>query len=183
MQSILETERLRLYPSSPRLTAAVTDYFLCNRAFLRPFEPWREEAFFTLAGQRRMLREDRRAAARGSQYRFWFTLREAPRRVVGSVALTHVLRGSARFGCLAYRADAELQGRGYTTEAADALLDFAFGPLGLHRAELSVMPRNKPSLRVAEKLGFTREGFSPAYLNINGVWEDHVRLGLVNPKG
>lgn len=119
--------------------------------------------------------------AAGSQYRFWVILRETADRIVGSVALTNVLRGSALSCYLAYRADAALQNRGYTTEAAARLLEFAFTQLGLHRVEMSIMPRNKPSLRVAHKLGFICEGLSPAYLNINGAWEDHVRLSKLNP--
>jgi ribosomal-protein-alanine N-acetyltransferase len=36
------------------------------------------------------------------------------------------------------------------------------------------MPSNGPSLRVAEKLGFRREGFAQRYLHIAGKWEDHI---------
>jgi len=43
------------------------------------------------------------------------------------------------------------------------------------------MPRNLPSLRVAEKCGFQNEGLSPRYLQINGKWEDHVHMVKLNP--
>ena len=56
----------------------------------------------------------------------------------------------------------------------------AFGPLRLHRVEANIMPRNRPSLRVAEKLGFHSEGISPRYLAIQGVWEDHVHMVRLN---
>ena len=38
------------------------------------------------------------------------------------------------------------------------------------------MPLNRASLRVLEKCGFQKEGISPRYLKINGVWEDHIHM-------
>ena len=38
------------------------------------------------------------------------------------------------------------------------------------------MPRNGASLRVLEKNGYQNEGISPAYMKINGKWEDHVHM-------
>ena len=40
------------------------------------------------------------------------------------------------------------------------------------------MPRNHNSRRVMEKLAIREEGVALRYLEINGVWEDHVRYGL-----
>ena len=60
------------------------------------------------------------------------------------------------------------------TEGIQAVLDFAFGPAGLHRVQAAIMPRNPRSLRVIEKLGFRREGYAERYLQIAGKWEDHV---------
>lgn len=42
------------------------------------------------------------------------------------------------------------------------------------------MPKNKMSLRVVEKLGFYNEGLSYKYLKINGNWEDHIHMVLLN---
>jgi ribosomal-protein-serine acetyltransferase len=49
-------------------------------------------------------------------------------------------------------------GRGLTTEAARSVLEFAFSTLGLERVLLMAGRRNSPSLRIAEKLGFVRDG-------------------------
>ncbi len=48
----------------------------------------------------------------------------------------------------------------------------------LHRLQVSIIPRNRPSHRVAEKLGLRNEGTALLYLEINGVWEDHVRYAI-----
>ena len=43
---------------------------------------------------------------------------------------------------------------------------------------MSIIPRNTASRRVAEKLDLREEGTALRYLEINGVWEDHVRYGM-----
>ena len=58
------------------------------------------------------------------------------------------------------------------------MLRFAFEELGLHRVEIGVIPRNAASRRVAAKLGLREEGIAERFLQINGVWEDHVRFGI-----
>ena len=77
---------------------------------------------------------------------------------------------------MGYKLDAALCGQGYMTEAVQKLSEIAFKELGLHRIEANIMPRNAASLRVAEKAGFYREGLALKYLNINGVWEDHIHM-------
>ena len=54
----------------------------------------------------------------------------------------------------------------------------AFEDLRLHRVQISIIPRNTASRRVVEKLGIRDEGVAQRYLEINGVWEDHVRYGI-----
>ena len=56
----------------------------------------------------------------------------------------------------------------------------AFEDLALHRLQASIIPRNGPSHRVAEKVGLRNEGTAVRYLEINGVWEDHVRYAITS---
>ena len=71
-------------------------------------------------------------------------------------------------------------GKGYATEAVGEIINLAFKTLQLHRIESYVMPRNTKSLRVMEKLGFMPEGLSKRCLEVDGVWEDHLRFSLLN---
>ena len=57
-------------------------------------------------------------------------------------------------------------------------LRFAFEAISLHRVEISIIPRNLPSRRVVEKLGIRDEGIALRFLEIDGVWEDHVRYAI-----
>ena len=51
--------------------------------------------------------------------------------------------------------------------------------LGLHRLEAACLPHNAPPMRVLEKAGFRREGLARRYLKINGTWQDHVCIALL----
>ena len=50
------------------------------------------------------------------------------------------------------------QGKGFATEAGNALLRYAFGALGMRRIGLTHSRGNAASRRIAEKLGFSFEG-------------------------
>ncbi len=53
-------------------------------------------------------------------------------------------------------------GRGFATEAANALVRYAFGALGMRRVGLTFSAGNEASRRVAEKLDFIPEGIQRA---------------------
>lgn len=65
------------------------------------------------------------------------------------------------------------QGKGYATEAANALLTYSFETLKAHRVIATCQPENTASWRVAEKLGMRREAhFRSALYQPSGVWWD-----------
>jgi [ribosomal protein S5]-alanine N-acetyltransferase len=75
---------------------------------------------------------------------------------------------------------AERQGRGYATEAARALLAFAFGPLGCHRVIATCQPENPASWRIMEKLGMRREAhFRQALYQESGEWWDEYFYAIL----
>lgn len=55
---------------------------------------------------------------------------------------------------LGYRLMSQYWGRGYATEACQVCLDYGFGQLGLYKIIAMVLPQNKASIRVLDKLGF-----------------------------
>jgi ribosomal-protein-serine acetyltransferase len=61
-------------------------------------------------------------------------------------------------GEIGYWLRTDRTGRGYATEAAGALVGWGFDVLGLARLELRAGVANVASQRVAERLGFQREG-------------------------
>ncbi|RIX50148.1 N-acetyltransferase [Paenibacillus nanensis] len=146
---------------------------LRNRAFLQPFEPVREEAYFTLETQEKEIAAGIQGAESDQSYIFGIFLQEKDT-LIGRIALTGLARGPFQNANMGYCLDQAQNGKGYMTRAVVQCVQYAFDELGLHRIQAAVMPRNKPSLRVLAKAGFRREGLAEKYLNINGVWEDHV---------
>jgi ribosomal-protein-serine acetyltransferase len=65
------------------------------------------------------------------------------------------MHGSADIG---YWIAAVYAGRGLVTRSVAALIDLAFGPLGLHRVGLRAATGNSRSRAVAERLGLVHEG-------------------------
>lgn len=180
LQSCYGTERLLLRLSRPELAAGVAEYYRRNRDFLRALEPERDEAFFTEAHQREELAAFQENQRNGREARFWIEKKSEPLHVIGSVALNNIMMGPFCSCFLAYKLDAQELRQGYAAEAVRRVVELAFDELGLHRIEANIMPRNTASLKLAEKLGFHSEGISPRYLRMNGVWEDHVHMVLLN---
>jgi ribosomal-protein-alanine N-acetyltransferase len=96
----------------------------------------------------------------------------------GEVNLNSVMRGAMQSGTIGYWIDEAKAGNSYVSEAVLVLMKFAFEELRLHRMEICIVPRNANSRRVVEKLQLREEGIAERFLEINGVWEDHVRYGF-----
>ncbi len=99
-------------------------------------------------------------------------------RLVGEITLSSIQRGPFQSGFVGYWVDQAMAGRGYVPEAVACVLRFSFDTLGLHRVEISIIPRNSPSRRVVEKLELRQEGLSERFLEIDGRWEDHLRFAM-----
>jgi len=76
---------------------------------------------------------------------------------VGDCGLTFQEVGGRMEVEIGYHVRRSLQGRGYATEAALAVRDFARDVLGLHRLVAIIDPGNAPSRRVAQRIGLTFE--------------------------
>ncbi|MFC9646779.1 GNAT family N-acetyltransferase [Streptomyces mirabilis] len=84
-----------------------------------------------------------------------------------------------RSASLGYCFDDAAWGHGYATEAARALLRWAFDTLDLNRVQAEADTRNVASARVLEKLGFLREGTLREDCVVNGEVSDSWVYGLL----
>jgi ribosomal-protein-alanine N-acetyltransferase len=96
----------------------------------------------------------------------------------GEINLNSIQRGPFQNAYVGYWIDEARAGHGYMAEAVVAVARFAFDELHLHRIQIAIIPRNTNSRRVMEKLELRDEGVAIRYLEINGVWEDHVRYAI-----
>ncbi len=178
----LETDRLRLR----LLDADDRDEFVrVHTVSAELFDPWHprieprptHHQFFD-----RLLARTRRGAEAGTDCRL---VGEAldDRRIVGFFNLNEIVRGFFQNAYAGWAVAAPDNNRGFATEGIRGLLDLAFAPpprgLGLHRVQANVMPENAASQRVAEKIGFRREGDAKQYLRIAGRWADHTLFAKI----
>jgi ribosomal-protein-alanine N-acetyltransferase len=96
----------------------------------------------------------------------------------GEINVSSVQRGPFQSAYVGYWIDEAHAGQGYTPEALVVVARFCFEELHLHRLQIAIIPRNRASRRVVEKLAIREEGTALRYLEINGVWEDHVRYAI-----
>ncbi len=88
----------------------------------------------------------------GDERWLWVIIEPRSAMVIGDIGFHGPVTGSSAVE-LGYLILPEHQGHGYATEAALALLDWAFGQPGVERVIARIMPANAASLRVAQKLG------------------------------
>ena len=153
----------------------MTDIIQGERVFLRPFEAadaelyrgWRSDAEpMALAGWKdraplslaqSAARMERLAADQGKDYYTFMICLLADERPIGEVGLSELdLRnGSAEVGI--FIGEVDEWGRGYGTDAVNALVGFGFAELRLERIWLEVWTENARAMRAYEKAGFIYE--------------------------
>lgn len=98
------------------------------------------------------------------------------RKVIGILTL---ITKHHRKGEIGYGLGIDHRGQGYATEAARALMDYAFATLGLHRVQAIASSGNPPSFRVMERLGMQLEGRLREANRRDGKWCDLLYYGIL----
>lgn len=157
---VLETARLRLRPHEPRDAAA---FFLMRTregALDHMIARAPSEVSEIAARVRRII------AQNGWRHFAWIAEERESGAFVGAFGIIRIeapglFRGRAEPGGTAEigaEIDRPFWGRGHAREAGEAVIDFAFRTLGLHRLEIRTAPENVAALKAAQALGFQREG-------------------------
>jgi len=160
-------------------TKEVLNFYIRNREAFREWEPIRNSEFFTLEKQREIIDVELEEIKGKRLYRLWLFEGE---KVIGAIALSNIVYGCFLSCNLGYKIDENYQNRGLAQIGIRKIIEIAFNELGLHRIEANIMPKNKKSIHIVEKLGFEDEGYAKRYLKINGKWEDHIHFVILNEK-
>lgn len=142
-----------------------------NREHLAPWEPRRNEDFFTEAGQAASIESKLSLFIAGSDVP-WVLLDAG--RIVGVMTLSGIVRGPFLSAHVGYWVDKEYNGRGIGSAAVAYVVSAARKELGLHRLQAATLPHNAASQKILKRSDFEEIGLASAYLKIAGEWQDHI---------
>jgi ribosomal-protein-alanine N-acetyltransferase len=169
----LHTPRLRLRP----VASADADALFALHSSARVLRYWDAPPWNEPARAERFIAAGRQMAEEGSGARVAID-RVFDGIFIGWISLTS-WNPAYRSALLGYCLDDAAWGYGYATEAARALLQWAFDALDLNRVQAETDTRNAASARVLEKLGFLREGTLREDCVVNGEVSDSWVYGLL----
>lgn len=152
--------------------AALARAYLSNRDHLAPWEPLRDESFFTVASQERHVQESVSDAESGRSIRF--VIESDDGEIRGRMNINNIVRGAFWSADLGYWIDVARQRRGLASRAVAQVLEYSRTELRLHRMQAATLLHNVGSQRVLLGNGFERIGLAPKYLRIAGEWQDHL---------
>ncbi|KAB7713616.1 30S ribosomal protein S5 alanine N-acetyltransferase [Plesiomonas shigelloides] len=175
------SERLIVRLAQEKDAAKIADYYTLNRAYLKPWEPARDESHFRPSGWEMRLSLITQLHRQGNAFCF-ILLDPQESEVLGIANYSNVVRGVFHACYLGYSLGELHVGKGLMYEALRQTNRYIFEQQHLHRIMANYMPHNQRSGNLLKRLGFEREGFARDYLLIDGQWQDHVLTALCNPR-
>jgi ribosomal-protein-alanine N-acetyltransferase len=182
---MLITDRFHLNAATPQDTAAMVRYYRVNWDHLRPWEPQRRADPRQFAYWQAQLRQQEADhVAQNGLMLLVRTKEQADNQadILGVIRFSQVARGPFQACYLGFSLTQTAIGHGVMQEALTVAIDHMFDDWRLHRIMANYLPRNRRSGALLERLGFVREGLATDYLQINGIWEDHVLMAKTNTK-
>jgi [ribosomal protein S5]-alanine N-acetyltransferase len=176
------TERLIVRLASRKDRDTCLAYYRDNREHLKPYSPTFPPEFFTPEYWERQIDRNIDEFYSDQSVRMFIFEQANPKRAIGNVSLGNIVRNAAHFCYLGYGLAEDMQGKGYATEAVNAVVQYAFNEMKLHRVMANYIPTNERSGKVLRRAGFVVEGYARDYLFLNGKWQDHIMTAIVNPK-
>jgi ribosomal-protein-serine acetyltransferase len=173
----IETERLILRRFTRRDVNSVTEAVQNSLAALNEWLPWAHPGY-RKEDAISYIKDSTEAWKEGRAYDYAIRRKGNTRRHLGNISIWPVSR-LTRTGEIGYWIRTDETTQGLATEATAALVKVGFEDLGFHKLTLRIAIGNRPSERVAEKLGFSREGVLREELLIRGRWVDHTLFSLL----
>ena len=176
---MLKTKRTIIDILLENEAALLHKYYIENQAHLAPWEPVRDENFYSFENVQNNVNSARIAYQEGREYKF-VALSLDRSEVIGVCNFTGVCRGPFQACFLGYSIAKKYEGQGYMREILESAIEFMFNTVGLNRIMANYIPDNERSGRLLKSLGFEREGYARKYLKIAGRWQDHILTSKIN---
>lgn len=173
----IETDRLLLRRFHRRDVSALEEGVRSSLADLAEWLPW-AHMDYTRADAVAFIRDSTQAWKDDKAYDYAIRRLDDPDRHIGNISIWQTSK-TGKIGEIGYWIRTDLTRAGYATEATKSMLGVGFNNMGLHKITLRIAVGNRPSERVAEKLGFTKEGVLREELLIRGNWIDHTLYSML----
>ncbi|MGH8944935.1 MAG: GNAT family N-acetyltransferase [Acidimicrobiia bacterium] len=174
----LESERLILQKFTRRDGPTLDDAIRVSLADLHQWLPW-ARMDYTTVDTTSFIWDSTQAWKEDRAWDYSVRMKDDPGTHVGNISMWTVSK-LGKIAEIGYWVRTDRTSRGICTEAVDRLLEEAFTAMGFHKVVLRIAVGNDASDRVAEKLGFTREGTLREELLIRGNWVDHTLWSLLD---
>lgn len=110
-------------------------------------------------------------------------LRKTDDRPIGSVYLRDIDRTHKKAEYGIFIGEEEALGKGYGTQAARMMIEYAFSREGLHKLMLRLLAENERARKSYEKAGFVREAYLKDEVFLDGRYQDVIYMAVINDKG
>lgn len=174
----LESDRLTLQRFSRRDASTLDEAIRASLADLNQWLPW-ARMDYTNSDTTAFIRESIQAWKEERAWDYSIRSNDDPKRHIGNISFWTVSK-LGKIAEIGYWVRSDETSRGVCTESVGLLLEEMFNSLGYHKIVLRIAVGNDASDRVAEKLGFTKEGVLREELLIRGNWVDHSLWSLLD---
>ncbi len=112
-------------------------------------------------------------------YGDWAVVLKENDKMIGTCGYANI--NTAAMTCeIGYVLSPEYWGKGYMTEAVNAVLDLSFEKLGFKEAVLRIIAQNSASIRLAKRCGFRHVETNAAEMEIKGAKRDIAHFSMTN---
>jgi RimJ/RimL family protein N-acetyltransferase len=175
---LLENDRLVLQRFTRRDAATLDDAIRISLSDLNLWLPW-ARLDYTAADTTAFIRESVQAWKEERAWDYSIRSKDDLKRHIGNISFWTVSK-LGKIAEIGYWVRSDEASKGVCTESVRLLLDETFNSMGYHKVVLRIAVGNDASDRVAEKVGFTREGILREELLIRGNWVDHTLWSLLD---
>ena len=180
MRFELESNRLILRVLNQKYALNVCEFYKKNYDYLALWEPNLTRHFLLIDAMERFMKADMKNTLLGNSVRYWFSFKNSPDNLIGAINFQSIKKGVFKSCQIGYKIDKEFAGLGLATEAASCAISSLFYEEELHRIEAIIATDNIPSIRLAESLGFIKEGINRECVSLNGKWKNCYQYSLLN---
>lgn len=145
-----------------------------NRSYLRQYLPW-VDFNVNVNDSKKFIQESRKNFKNGAGFSLLIIYKG---KIAGTIGMHYIDQVNKKTE-IGYWLAKEFQGKGIMRKCCSTLIEHLFNDLSLHRIEIRCTVSNQASQRIAEILGFTKEGILRDGSLLNRTFEDALVYSLL----